>query len=105
VSTEEELRQRFQDACDNRCCHTLPPGASMDTSSACWEVQLTQKESLADSGGIVLHNFSRFVVVDVAAVNPLAMTPGDLRTLEGEETTRRPALAFFLRVIPAPCGS
>eukprot|EP00602_Paraphysomonas_sp_CaronLab_P008587 CAMPEP_0185034294 /NCGR_PEP_ID=MMETSP1103-20130426/24034_1 /TAXON_ID=36769 /ORGANISM="Paraphysomonas bandaiensis, Strain Caron Lab Isolate" /LENGTH=1149 /DNA_ID=CAMNT_0027570895 /DNA_START=22 /DNA_END=3471 /DNA_ORIENTATION=+ len=80
ISSEASLRQLFVDACDNRSSHTLPPGASIDTSCVVWDISLSQKEGDDD---LVLFNTSRLLIVDVPAVNPLCMTTQDARMFEG----------------------
>ena len=80
ITSENHLRQLFIDSCDNRSSHTLPLGASIDTSSTVWEVTLHQKEGDSE---VVLQNLSRLLVVDTPAVNPLCMTPSDVKVLDG----------------------
>jgi len=80
VTTEQMLRQMFIDSCDNRSSHTLPLGASIDTSSTVWELSLHQKEGDHD---VVLQNLSRLLIVDTPATNPLCMTASDVKVLDG----------------------
>lgn len=80
VASEQALRQLFVDSCDNRSSHTLPLGASIDTSSTVWELTLHQKEGDQD---VVMQNLSRLLIVDTPAVNPLCMTPSDVKVLDG----------------------
>lgn len=85
VSDEFSLRQCLIDASDNRACHTLPPGGSIDTSTAVYEIILHQKEGDED---VVLYNTSRLLIVDVPAVNPLCHTPGQSKVFEGPDLHR-----------------
>lgn len=71
ITSEVQLRTLFRDACDNRASHTLPVGGSIDTSSAIWELGLHQVQG-ADGRGIS-QSFSRLIVVDVPAVDPLML--------------------------------
>ena len=80
ITSEQALRQGFVDSCDNRSSHTLPLGASIDTSSTVWELALHQKEGDHE---VVLQNLSRLLIVDTPAVNPLCMTPSDVKVLDG----------------------
>jgi hypothetical protein len=80
VTSEQFLRQLFIDSCDNRSSHTLPLGASIDTSSTVWELTLHQKEGDHD---VVLQNMSRLLIVDTPATNPLCMTASDVKVLDG----------------------
>lgn len=80
VIAEQTLRQLFIDTCDNRSSHTLPLGASIDTSSTVWEITLHQKEGDKD---VVLQNLSRLLIVDTPSVDPLCMTASDVRVLDG----------------------
>jgi hypothetical protein len=85
VTDELSLRQSLIDACDNRACHTLPPGGSIDTSTAVWEINLIQKEGDED---IVLYNSSKLIFVDLPAVNALCPGPADAKVFEGPNLHR-----------------
>ena len=69
---EVELRRMLADACDNRCCHTLPVGGSIDTSSAIFEFTVFQTDNTS-SGSKQCE--SRFLVVDIASMDPLVPSP------------------------------
>ena len=90
ITNELSLRQTLVDACDNRACHTLPPGGSIDTSSAVWEVTLVQKEG---DGDVVLYNRSRLIIVDIPAVN--ALCAGDAQAKLFESPTLHKSLFTF----------
>ena len=68
VRDEMALRRLFTDACENRASHTLPLGASIDSSAAIWEIYLTQSEGGNES---IRRSRSRLVVVDVPSVDSL----------------------------------
>lgn len=74
VSDELELRRLLVDACENRACHTLPVGATIDTSSAVFELAVLQTEM--DSSGVYSVCNSRFIVVDTPTVDPLCISSG-----------------------------
>ena len=85
----------FDDCCENRVTHTQPPGASIETSSAVIEIELTQIEEL--SGGNTRQSVCKLVLVDLACVNALALGGSDLRQLEGP--TLHKSLMTFADVI------
>lgn len=93
------MRRLLVDACDNRGCHTLPVGGSIDTSSAVFEFSLFQSESV--SGGGVRECCSRFLVVDCPTVDPLCRDPtseGDL-TLPLESPSLHKSLHSLVDVV------
>ncbi len=85
------MRQLLVEACENRCSHTQPVGGNIDTATAIWELTLNQKESDKD---IVLCNTSRLLIVDIPSLNPLCLTPSEIRILEGHNL-HRSVLTFF----------
>lgn len=91
ILSEEVLRQHFIDSCENRCTHTQPVGGSIDTSTAVWEILLSQKEA---DGDVVLCNTSRLLIVDIPSLNPLCNTNTEIRILEGHNL-HRSLLTFF----------
>jgi hypothetical protein len=91
---EAALVRALEDACTNRATHVLPPGASIDTASCVWEIELMQVEEVA--GGAMRHSRSKVIVVDVASVDPLVMQSSDLRQFEGP--TLHKSLATFTDV-------
>lgn len=93
IADEMALRRAMAEACDNRASHTLPPGASMETSSAVWQIELKQSESEINSGGQVRRCHSRLVVVDVPSVDPLTQGGSNLRQLESP-TLHKSLLTF-----------
>ncbi|KAJ1425679.1 hypothetical protein B484DRAFT_397849, partial [Ochromonadaceae sp. CCMP2298] len=76
---ELTLRRLLVDACDNRASHIMPPGASIDTSSAVFEFTIQQSEARAggmgmgggDMGGGQRYQ-SRLLVVEVPATDGLS---------------------------------
>lgn len=85
ILDEATLRKLLFDACDNRSVHALPVGGSIDTSSAIFEFRLHQSEIAFGNGNNPMSNqlgqgqgqgqqresFSRFLVVDLPACDPL----------------------------------
>ena len=65
-----ELRQYFETTTDNRSSFSLAPGASIDTSTGIWELELRQSENQMP-GEVTRYTRSRLVVVDLAAIDPL----------------------------------
>ena len=65
-----ELRQYFEITTDNRSSFSLAPGASIDTSTGIWELELRQSENQMP-GEVTRFTKSRLVVVDLAAIDPL----------------------------------
>lgn len=88
---ELALRKALDDCCENRVTHTQPPGASIETSSAVFEIELSQTEEL--DGASVRHSISKLVLVDVPCTNALALGGSDLRQLEGP-TLHKSLLTF-----------
>ena len=80
VTNERELADALIGSCDNRASHTLPPGASLETSTAVWEIELRQSEH--DESGIPKTCYSRIVVVDVPCVDVLVAGGTNIRNLE-----------------------
>lgn len=82
ILDEATLRKLLFDACDNRGVHQLPVGGSVDTSTAVFEFRLHQSETAYAAGGPqpgglapnvqVRESYSRFIVVDLQASDPLA---------------------------------
>ena len=70
VNNEMELRQYFETTTDNRSSFSLAPGASIDTSTGIWELELRQREYQMP-GKVTRFIKSRLVVVDLAAIDPL----------------------------------
>lgn len=68
ISTESSLKKMLEDMCANRGAHPLPPGATLDSSSAVWELQLFQKEG---PKGHVATAASRLLIVDVPSVDSM----------------------------------
>lgn len=96
VKDEMSLRRLLLEACDNRASHTLPPGASIDTSSAVFEISIKQSESSTDSD-IVQICTSRMLIVDVPSVDPLMQKNGQLNLMDGP--TLHKQLVTFVDVV------
>ena len=96
ISDEQTLRKAFADACDNRATSTMPVGASLDTSTAVWEIELRQTEVGDASSGSVRKCYSRLVLVDLPATDPLVQGNADLRQLHSP--TLHKSLITFLDV-------
>lgn len=94
VNDVKSLRKHMLDACENRAMHTLPPGASLETSSACWEITLTQNESSESTGDTMRTCTSRLVIVDIPCINPLVTGGANLRQLEGP-TLHKSLMSFM----------
>ena len=92
---EVSLRKLMDDCCDNRVLHTQPPGGSIESSTAVYELELFQTEELA--GASVRQSYSKLVVVDVPSVDALVLGGSDLRQLEGP--TLHKSLLTFTDVI------
>jgi hypothetical protein len=101
IMDEMDLRRLLLDACENRASHTLPPGGSIDTTTAVFEFTLYQSEGGsmgaggAGEGGRECH--SRLLVVEVPSTDPL-VTGGavDVRQLQGPNLHK--SLLTFLDV-------
>jgi len=97
-SDELGLRKCLLEACENRASHTLPPGGSIDTSSAVWEISLTQTESIGDRGsGQTRTCRSKLYIVDVPSVDSLVNSPKDSVLLAGPNLHK--SLATFVDVV------
>jgi len=102
IADEMDLRRLLIDACDNRASHTLPPGGSIDTTSAIFEFTLFQSEGgavgpdgVSMEGGRECH--SRLLVVEVPSTDPLVHGGAvDVRQLEGPNLHK--SLLNFLEV-------
>jgi len=70
---EMSMRKLFNDACENRACHSLPVGGSIHTSAAIWEIHLSQSEGL-DDGHSTRKCHSRLIVLDLPCVDSLVKT-------------------------------
>ena len=90
---EMSLRKVMDDCCENRVTHTQPPGGSIETSTAVFELELYQTEEI--QGASVKKSMSKLVVVDVPCVNAL-IAGSDLRQLEGP--TLHKSLTCFVDV-------
>jgi hypothetical protein len=106
IADESSLRKILADACDNRlfstrrlkivvmngtfrCTHVLPVGGSIDTSSAIFEIEITQLEG---DRGVSKQCVSKCILVDVPAVDPLIVGGSDLRRLESVTLHKVPFL-------------
>lgn len=97
-SDELSMRKFLLEACENRASHTLPPGGSIDTSSAVWEISLTQIESIGERGsGETRTCRSRLMIVDVPSVDSLVNAPKDSVLLSGPNLHK--SLVTFVDVV------
>jgi len=80
ITNERDLSDALIGSCDNRASHTLPPGASLETSTAIWEIELRQSEH--DEAGVPKTCYSRIVIVDVPCVDVLVAGGTNIRQLE-----------------------
>ena len=80
IANERELNEALVGSSENRASHTLPPGASLETSTAVWEIELRQSEH--DEGGVPKTCYSRIVVVDVPCVDVLVAGGTNIRNME-----------------------
>lgn len=95
ITDEINLRKNLMDTCENRSSHTLPLGASLDTSTGVWEIELRQNEAIVDqnNASVIKKSFSRFIIVDVPCVDPLVQGGANLRQLESP-TLHKSLLSF-----------
>lgn len=96
VRDEISLRRLFVEACENRASHTLPLGASIDTSAALWEISLAQSEG-GGAGDVLHRSFSKLVVLDLPSVDALIGINSDIRQLES--LTLHKSLMAFVDVV------
>ena len=89
---ENQMRQFFLGAAENRACHALPVGASINTSTAVWEVNLTQSEGVND-GQSTRKCSSRLLIIDLPCVDSLVDTE-DTHALESL-TLHRSLITFM----------
>jgi len=87
VRDEMGMRRLFMDACENRASHTLPLGASIDTSSAVWEITLDQVEGDKRCR-------SRLVILDLPCVDSLISAQNETKQLESL-TLHKSLVAFM----------
>jgi hypothetical protein len=92
---EMQMRQLFLDACENRACHALPVGASVNTSCGLWEVHLAQSEGMND-GQSTRRCQSRLIILDLPCTDSL-VNPDQTRPLES--LTLHRSLVTFIDVI------
>ena len=90
VRDENSLRRMFVESCENRASHTLPLGASIDTSAALWEILLYQTEGMSES---TTRCFSKLVVLDLPSVDSLLGLNSEMRQLESL-TLHKSLMAF-----------
>jgi hypothetical protein len=89
VQDETALRRAIMEACENRASHTLPPGGSIDTSTAIWEIELRQSEKGHLQGESIKTCRSKLIVVDLPAVDSLL-----LETRVGVPSLHKSLIAF-----------
>lgn len=94
VRDENSLRRLFVGSCENRASHTLPLGASIDTSAAIWEISLTQTEGGNET---TTQCFSKFIVLDLPSVDSLIGLNSETRQLES--LTLHKSLMAFVDVV------
>ena len=92
---EMSMRKLFNDACENRACHSLPVGGSIHTSCAVWEVNLSQSEGV-DDGHSTRKCHSRLIVLDLPVVDSLVRT-SESQPLES--LTLHRSLVSFMDVV------
>jgi hypothetical protein len=90
VRDENSFRRMFVESCENRASHTLPIGASIDTSAAVWEIALTQTEGGDQSS---TRCFSKLIVLDLPCVDSLIGLNSEIRQLESL-TLHKSLMAF-----------
>ena len=95
ITDEINLRKNLMDSCENRSSHTLPLGASLDTSTGVWEIELRQNEAIVDQNNVsvVKKSVSRLIIVDIPCVDPLVQGGANLRQLESP-TLHKSLLSF-----------
>ncbi len=67
---ESSMRRVLNDACESRATHSLPVGGSINTSTAVWEIHLSQSET-AEDGHTPRRCHSRLIIVDLPCVDAL----------------------------------
>jgi hypothetical protein len=94
VQDETALRRAIMEACENRASHTLPPGGSIDTSSAIWEIELRQSEKGHLQGESFKTCRSKLIVVDLPAIDSLSSDTNDARAGVGGPLLHKSLIAF-----------
>jgi hypothetical protein len=94
VRDETALRRAIMEACENRASHTLPPGGSIDTSSAVWEIELRQSEKGHLQGESFKTCRSKLIVVDLSAIDSLSSAANDVRADAGGPLLHKSMIAF-----------